>query len=70
MNASQVTGMDSQGNYIKDEAKSWGEYQMHMLKIQKLMIDQFGVLAQNNNMLDQMSALAGQMGDSDSAEND
>ena len=70
MNASQVTGMDSQGNYIKDEAKSWEEYQMHMLKIQKLMIDQFGVLAQNNNMLDQMSALAGQMGDSDSAEND
>ena len=70
MNASQVTGMDSQGNYIKDEAKSWEEYQMHMLKIQKLMIDQFGVAAQNNNQLDQMSALADQMGDSDSAEND
>jgi hypothetical protein len=70
MNASQVTGMDSQGNYIKDEAKSWEEYQMHMLKIQKLMIDQFGVVAQNNNQLDQMSALADQMGDSDSAEND
>ena len=70
MNSSQVTGMDSQGNYIKDEAKSWEEYQMHMLKIQKMMIDKFGVAAKVNDQLDKMAALAGQMGSSDSAEND
>ena len=70
LNASQVTGIDSQGNFIKDEAIAWGEYQMHMLKVQKLMSDKFGVTAKANDQLSNMSALADQLGDSDSAEND
>jgi hypothetical protein len=70
MNASQVTGVDSQGNYLKEEAQSWGEFKLHMLKIQKLMIDKFGVKAKSNDMLSDMSALASKLGNSDSAEND
>ena len=70
MNASQVTGVDSQGNYLKEEAQSWGEFKLHMLKIQKLMVDKFGVKAKANDMLYDMADLASKMGNSDSAEND
>ena len=69
-NASQVTGVDSQGNYLKEEAQSWGEFKLHMLKIQKLMVDKFGVKAKANDMLSDMADLASKMGNSDSAEND
>ena len=70
MNASQVTGVDSQGNYLKEEAQGWGEFKLHMLKIQKLMVDKFGVKAKSNDMLSDMSDLASKLGNSDSAEND
>ena len=70
LNASQVVGVDSQGNFIKDQAQDWSEFKLHMLKIQKLMVDEFGVSAKSNDMLEEMASLAGQMGSADSAEND
>ena len=70
LNASQVVGVDSDGNFIKDQAQDWGEFKLHMLKIQKLMVDEFGVTAKSNDQLAEMSALADSMGSSDSAEND
>ena len=42
LNTSQVSGIDSNGNYIKDESVSMDVYQLNMLKIQKLM-DQYFV---------------------------
>ena len=41
-----------------------------MLKIQKLMVDTFGVEARANDMISDMADLAAKLGDSDSAEND
>ena len=41
-----------------------------MLKIQKLMIDEFGVTARSKDQLEEMASLADSMGSSDSAEND
>jgi len=70
LNASQVVGIDSNGNFIKDQAQEWGEFKLHMLKIQKLMVDEFGVTAKSKNQLAEMEALASSMGSSDSAEND
>ena len=70
MNSSQVVGVDSSGNFIKDQAQEWDDYKLHMLKIQKLMIDQFGVKAKANDQLADMSDLAAKLGSSDSAEND
>ena len=70
MNASQVTGVDSQGNFLKDEAQSWGEYQLHMLKLQKLMADKFGLAGKVNDQTANMADLAGKLGSADSAEND
>lgn len=70
LNASQVVGIDSNGNFIKDQAQDWNEFKLHMLKIQKLMVDEFGVVAKAKDQLGDMEALAGSMGSADSAEND
>ena len=70
LNASQVVGIDSNGNFIKDQAQDWSEFKLHMLKIQKLMVDEFGVVAKAKDQLSDMEALAGSMGSADSAEND
>ena len=70
LNSSQVVGVDSNGNFIKDQAQEWSEFKLHMLKIQKLMIDEFGVTAKANDQLSAMADLASSMGSSDSAEND
>ncbi|MBT6097769.1 MAG: DUF4856 domain-containing protein, partial [Marinovum sp.] len=70
MNASQVTGVDSQGNFIKDEAQSWGESKLHMLKLQSMLADQFGLAAKVNDQTANMADLADKLGSADSAEND
>jgi hypothetical protein len=43
---------------------------LHMAKVQKLMIDQFGVKVRKNDVTGDMKALAGKLGDKASAEND
>ena len=70
LNASQVVDIDSQGNYVRDQGPDWGEYMLHMAKVQRLMIDQFGVQARNNDMTQEMQELARSLGDKSSAEND
>ena len=35
-----------------------GNYKLHMLKIQKLMVDAFGVEAKSNDMISDMADLA------------
>ena len=70
MNSSQVIGVDSTGNYIKDQSQEWDDYKLHMLKIQQLMVDEFGVVARSHDQLSGMAALAAKLGSSDSAEND
>ncbi len=69
-NQSQVVDISSDGSYVKDEAISIQEYQLHMLKIQQLMVDSFGVMARSNDKLASMEDLAGKLGGSNSSEND
>jgi hypothetical protein len=69
-NLSQVTDIDSKGNYVRDQGVSWGEYMLHMIKVQKLMLEKFGVKARNNDMTDKMASLTKSLGDGASAEND
>ena len=69
-NLSQVTDIAKDGSYVKDEASSLAAYQLHMLKIQKLMVDEFKVAARNNDMLGSMEDLAAKLGGSGYAEND
>jgi hypothetical protein len=70
LNSSQVVGIDSGGNFIKDQAQEWSDFKLHMLKIQKLMIDEFGVKARSKDQTADMVDLASKLGSADSAEND
>ena len=69
-NASQVVDIDSKGNYVRDQGASWGEYMVHMGKVQKLMIDTFDVQARNNDITGDLAALVDSLGGGSNAEND
>ena len=69
-NGSQVVDVDANGDFIKDQGKSMGEYMLHMLKIQKLMVQEFGVKARANDKLASIKGLIEKVGKGDSAEND
>lgn len=70
MDETQIVGIDSKGDYVMDKIYSMNDAKLHMLKIQKLMIDDFGVEARSNDMLADMADLASKIGTSESAEND
>ena len=69
-NGSQVVDVDANGDFIKDQGKGMGEYMLHMLKIQKLMVQEFGVKARANDKLASIKGLIEKVGKGDSAEND
>ena len=70
-NASRVVDIDSRGNYVKDQAPGGlGEYKVHMLKAQKLMIDTFGVKARNNDGVAMLDKMLKSMGSGAAPEND
>lgn len=66
----RVTGIDSKGNYIQSESKTMQEYMLDMLKVQQLMVDQFGVKARAKDVLSDMSGLADKLSSGVSVEND
>jgi hypothetical protein len=70
MDETQIVGIDTNGNYVMDKIYSMNDAKLHMLKIQKLMIDEFGVVARSKDMTNDMAELASKLGSSDSAEND
>ncbi len=70
LNASQVVDIDSKGNYVRDQGPAWGEYMLHLAKVQKLLIDKFGVKARNNSISGDIADLAKKLGAGSGAEND
>ena len=70
LDGSQVQDIDRKGNYMRGDGAEWGEYMLHMAKVQKLMIDKFGARARNNDVTGEMEALSASLGDKESAEND
>ena len=69
-NLSQVVDIDSKGNFDRDQGGSWGEYMLHMAKIQKLLVDKFGVTARSKAISGNIADLAKKLGGGSSAEND
>ncbi|PIE40595.1 MAG: DUF4856 domain-containing protein [Gammaproteobacteria bacterium] len=65
-----VSGIDANGHFIRDDKMSLEEYQVNMLKVQKLMIDTFGVKARANDATANLAALAEKLGSHESAETD
>ena len=70
LNSSQVVDIDSKGNYVKDQSSGINEYMVHMLKIQKLMVDKFGVKARKNDQLSSMAEMIKKLGSGSASEND
>jgi hypothetical protein len=69
-NSSQVSDIDSKGNYIRNQGKGWGEYMLHMVKLQRLLVDKFGIKAKKNEITGSIADLASKLGGGKSAEND
>lgn len=69
-NLSQVVDIDRDGNYVRDQGVSWGEYMVHMAKVQQLMVDEFGIKAKNNAISGDIADLTKALGVPESAEND
>jgi len=65
----QVNGMVD-GAYTVASGKSMDGFAVHMLKLQKLMVEEFGVEAMNNDQLSGIANLTEVLGSSNSAEND
>ena len=69
LNTQRVDGGDDDGNFTFQTA-SVDEYMLYMLRLQKLMEDEFGVVAKNNDKLAGISNLAEKLGSGESVEND
>jgi len=67
---SQVTGIDSDGNYISSGEKTLSSYMVHMIKIQKVLDDKFKLEAKQKDMTSKMKGLLKNMGESVGAETD
>ncbi len=52
-----VTGIDANGNFVKDAKVSWNTYQLNMLKVQDLLIKEFGVEARKNDATENLADL-------------
>jgi hypothetical protein len=70
LNNTYVTGMDANGNFVMDRKRSWSDYQLHMLNIQQMMVDTFGVKSRVNDGLGDLQALSDKLDSASSAETD
>ncbi|MEP5728631.1 MAG: DUF4856 domain-containing protein [Sulfitobacter sp.] len=43
MDETIVTGVDGDGNFVKDGKMSWNAYQLNMLKVQDLLVKEYGI---------------------------
>ena len=70
LNASQVVDIDRSGNYVRDQGETWAGYMVHMVKVQRLMVDEFGVRVKVNDATSDLTALLKAAGGGANAEND
>jgi hypothetical protein len=70
LNNAYVTGIDANGNFVMDRKRSWSDYQLHMLNIQQMMVDTFGVKSRVNDGLGDLQALSDKLDSASSAETD
>ncbi|MCG7493263.1 DUF4856 domain-containing protein [Thalassobius sp. Cn5-15] len=70
MDNSYVTGIDADGNFVRDRRMTWNDYQLNMLKTQELLKGKFGLKSLANDQLAQLEGLADKMKAEASAETD
>ena len=69
-NKTDVTGRDANGEFVMDRKRAWSDYQLHMLNIQQMMVDTFGVKSRVNDGLGDLQALSDKLDSASSAETD
>ena len=67
---SYVTGVDGNGNFVRDRKLTWSDYHLNMLKIQKLAADTFGLKSRGNDMLGELAKLSASADADTNAETD
>ena len=65
-----MTGLDGDGNFVRERRRGWRDYQLHMLKVQKLMVDTFGVESRVNDGLATLEELSDALYNESNAETD
>ncbi|MEM6657498.1 MAG: DUF4856 domain-containing protein [Pseudomonadota bacterium] len=65
-----VSDIDADGNFVRAREMSLDDYQVNMLKVQKLLVDKFGIKSRANDATGDLADLAGKLGDTASAESD
>ncbi|MEM1160665.1 MAG: DUF4856 domain-containing protein [Pseudomonadota bacterium] len=70
MDNTYVTGIDADGNFVRDRRRTWSDYQLHMLKLQKLLINDLGVKARAKDATGELAGLADKLDSDANAETD
>lgn len=70
LGGNQVTGINSDGDFETGGDKSLGDYQVHMIKVQQVLTENFKISAKQHDVTANMSNLLESLGESKSAEND
>jgi hypothetical protein len=65
-----VTGIDADGNFVRDRRMTWNDYQLQMLQTQKLLAYKFGLKSRANDQLAELEGLADKLNSEASAETD
>ena len=66
----QVTGIDDKGNYKQGSSVTLTEYALGMLKLQKLLADNYGLQARKKDQLSKLAELSAKIGSGKNTEND
>ncbi|MCJ8341191.1 MAG: hypothetical protein MJK10_22260 [Pseudomonadales bacterium] len=66
----QVIGIDAKGDYLQGNSVGLNEYALTMLKVQKLLADNFALLARDKDQISKLAALAEKLGSGNNTEND
>ncbi|WP_170401897.1 DUF4856 domain-containing protein [Ruegeria arenilitoris] len=65
-----VSDIDADGNFVREREMTLDDYQVNMLKVQKLLIDKFGIESRANDATADLAALAEKLGATEAAETD
>ena len=65
-----VSGIDADGNFIRDRKLSWNSYQLHMLRVQELLAKDFGIEARANDKTAELAGLVESLSGDGGAETD
>lgn len=65
-----VSGLDADGNFEKNRKMSWNSYQLHMLRVQELLANSFGIEARANDQTAELAGLVDSLSGDGGAETD